>query len=436
MDEYVGIVLATFLIWMYSCAGGLLSVAYTDVIQALIGWTGFVVATAWIQGNMPSSAGVSVAYPVGDMPVIGAGLTDPDSYDPIPNAIFFNWATVIVLAFGNCMALDFNARCFAAKSGKTAQISCILAGIIAGIVGVFNTWNAGTMRALYGPSSPHAEFVANSCSADITVIGCFGGAAADPSLNKTCNAVPLPGVPTCGEWKPDPYAVLKLGGTWKSNLKYLLGIVAASMSTADGAIVALGTVFSHNLLRKTKRVSDENLLKITRSSTLLFSIIAGLIASTRPNETGYFLIVAFDCVFAAGVVPLFALVYWKNIKPEAGFLSLVAGALCRIILEIALPKDGLLLWLGTFARSFGPGIEDPEMFDEAIMFGRLPEVCPQEKLLDLTGLDSLVSPAVAFVVLVLVQLLPIKNIGGKWFTPVPGPDEKASSNEQPVDAEI
>ena len=30
------------------------------------------------------------------MPVIGAGLTDPDSYDPIPNAIFFNWATVIV----------------------------------------------------------------------------------------------------------------------------------------------------------------------------------------------------------------------------------------------------------------------------------------------------------------------------------------------------
>ena len=46
------------------------------------------------------------------------------------------------------------------------------------------------------------------------------------------------------------------------------------------------------------------------------------------------------------------------------------------------------------------------------------------------------SPAVAFVVLVLVQLLPIKNIGGKWFTPVPGPDEKASSNEQPVDAEI
>ena len=32
------------------------------------------------------------------------------------------------------------------------------------------------------------------------------------------------------------------------------------------------------------------------------------------------LIVAFDCVFAAGVVPLFALVYWKNIKPVAASL--------------------------------------------------------------------------------------------------------------------
>lgn len=200
--------------------------------------------------------------------------------------------------------------------------------------------------------------------------------------------------------------------------------MAASMSTADGAIVALGTVFSHNLLRKTQRVSESNLLTTARGSTLLFSLIAGLIACTRPNETGYFLIVAFDCVFAAGVVPLFALIYWKGIKPEAGFLSLLAGAVCRIILEIALPKDGLLLWLGTFARNFGPGIEDPEMFDEAIMFGRLPEVCPQEKLLDLTGLDSLVSPAVSFVVLVLVQLLPLPQFGGRWFTPVAAPEEK------------
>uniref|UniRef100_A0A7S0FMD7 Uncharacterized protein n=1 Tax=Pyrodinium bahamense TaxID=73915 RepID=A0A7S0FMD7_9DINO len=456
IDQFIGIMLATIMIWVYSAAGGLLSVAYTDIAQALVGWLGFFVATIWMQANMPSAPGVSAAYPIGDAPVHGAGLGDPDSYDPIPNAIFFNWATMIVLALGNCMALDFQARVFAAKDGKTARIACLIAGVVAGALGTFNTFNGGVTRALYGPSSPHAEFVANSCSADITVIGCFGAAAGDPSLNKTCNAVPLPGVPTCGEWKPDPYATLKMLTCTKSDCHYfmdydgsagygagveanypnngfigtwyLLGICAASMSTADGAIVALGTVFSHNLLRKTGRVLERNLLLAARGSTLLFSIIAGLIAMTKPNETGYFLIVAFDIVLAAGVVPLFALVYWPGIKPEAGFLSLFSGAVVRVTLEFALPKDGLLLMLGKFARSFGPGIEDPEMFDEAIMFGKLPDVCPQEKLLDMTGVDSLVSPVVSLVVLVVVHLLPIRN-WGKFFEPVPPEPEANEAKE-------
>lgn len=463
MDEVLGIAIATFLIWVYSCAGGLLSVAYTDVAQAMVGWLGFIVVTSWIQANLPNHAGVSVAYPVGDAPAMASGMQDPHSYDPIPNAIFFNWATFFVLAFGNCMALDFQARCFSAKDGNTARISCLIAGVIAGLIGVFNTYNAGVTRALYGPSSPHAEFVANSCSADITVIGCFGSAAADPTLGQVCNAVPLPGVPTCGEWKPDPYATLKMLTCTKDNCHffadydgsagysagheanypmngflgswYLLGIVAASMSTADGAIVALGTVFSHNLLRKTGRVSDENLLRAARACTLVFSFIAGLVAMTKPNETGYFLIVAFDCVFAAGVVPLFALVWWKNIKPEAGFFALLFGALSRIIFEIAFPKDGLLLWLGSLPKSFGPGIEDPEMFDEAIMFGRLPDVCPQDNLLDLTGLDSLLAPLISLITLVVVQVLPFRCFDGhRWFTPVEVPPASDEA-EKPAAAE-
>jgi Na+/proline symporter len=36
MDEIIGVALATFLIWIYSAAGGLLSVAYTDVVQAAV----------------------------------------------------------------------------------------------------------------------------------------------------------------------------------------------------------------------------------------------------------------------------------------------------------------------------------------------------------------------------------------------------------------
>eukprot|EP01043_Picozoa_sp_COSAG02_P043094 COSAG02_NODE_3725_length_6318_cov_3.342660_4_plen_133_part_00 len=78
----------------------------------------------------------------------------------------------------------------------------------------------------------------------------------------------------------------------------LVGIVAASMSTGDGAILAMGTVWSHNILRKVKSLlpdgtGDAQLLKIARISSFFFAAIAAAIASAKPDKTGYFLIVAF-----------------------------------------------------------------------------------------------------------------------------------------------
>ena len=75
-------------------------------------------------------------------------------------------------------------------------------------------------RVIYGPDSIHAEFDADTCSEIL-------------------------GLPTCGAWLPDESSFVKLLthdappflGAW-----CLIGIVAASMSTADGAILAMGTV--------------------------------------------------------------------------------------------------------------------------------------------------------------------------------------------------
>mmetsp|Transcript_7377 Transcript_7377/g.13099 ORF Transcript_7377/g.13099 Transcript_7377/m.13099 type:complete len:904 (-) Transcript_7377:200-2911(-) len=443
IPDILGILLSTLLIWAYASAGGLFSVAYTDVAQAAISWSGFFICTIWIQNQMPNHPGTSAAYPVGDKGLHWSGMTDADAYDPIPNAIVLNWATVIVLALGNLMALDFQARCFAAKTPTTAQAGCLLAGFLCGALGVFNTFNCGTVRALYGPSSPHAEYVANSCSADITIVGCFGA-------DGNCNAVPVPGVPTCGEWKPDPFAALKMLTCSKEDCHYfididgsagysageegnypingfiggwmLLGIVAASMSTADGAIVAMGTVFAHNFLRKFGGWFEEekNLLNMSRLSTLMWAAISASVAVTRPNETGYFLLVAFDCVLAGGVVPLFAAVYWPNIKPIAGLAALLSGTIIRAVLEFALPKDGLLLLAGSYARNFGPNVAaDPEMFD-IFLNGGISEVCPQEDLEDWTGIDSLVAPVISLVFLVVFQLLPF-DPKHKLLTPVPAP---------------
>lgn len=267
-------------------------------------------------------------------------------------------------------------------------------------------------RFHYGPDSQYAEFAADTCS---TILG----------------------LPTCGAWVPDPIAFIKylthevpefLGG-W-----CLFGIVAASMSTADGAILAMGTVFSHNVIRQLDVfmpdfVTPQNLLLVTRLSTIPLTLGATLIAayyqSDRPaGATGYLLIVAFDVVLATVVVPLFGCFYTKNPRPSAAFLSVIFGAATRLTMEFTLPKDGYLLLpfgIDEFL-DYGPAAStalpvfidgnETEVWDPAL------EPCDQPRFSDYTGLDSLTAFAVSFLVFVLVQT--IENSTGKPLLDFPG----------------
>jgi Na+/proline symporter len=88
----------------------------------------------------------------------------------------------------------------------------------------------------------------------------------------------------------------------------LLGIVAASLSTASGAILAMGTVFSHNIVRQLDTiyphlVTDDNLLLMARVMTIPFAVTSALLAAYY-RETGYLLIVSFDITLATIVAPL------------------------------------------------------------------------------------------------------------------------------------
>lgn len=129
----------------------------------------------------------------------------------------------------------------------------------------------------------------------------------------------------------------------------LIGIVAASMSTADGAILAMGTVASHNLMRMLDVkwpgiVTAKNLLMVARLSTIPFTLASTMIGAyyrssdSAAGATGYLLIVAFDIVLATVVAPLFGCFYAKNPSPRAAFCSVVCGAIVRILLEFLLPK--------------------------------------------------------------------------------------------------
>lgn len=249
-------------------------------------------------------------------------------------------------------------------------------------------------RVFFGPDSPHARFEPDSCS---TMLG----------------------LPTCAQWLPDHNAFLQLLtqkapavlGGW-----CLMGLVAASMSTSDGAILAMATVFSHNLLRQLSRylpraLSRERLLLLARVATVPFAVAAGAIASYRANIAATLLIVAFDVVLATVVAPLFGCFYARKPSARAALLSLLTGGALRLSLQFALPKDGSFLppYATPEFLNFGaaPSLKLPLFVDARAhdVWNPQREPCVQQRFRDYSGLDSLAAFAASVVVFVAVQLI-------------------------------
>jgi Na+/proline symporter len=94
-------------------------------------------------------------------------MTDAHAMAPFPNAIVFNWATLIVLTFGNLGALDFQARCMAAKSAKIATNGCLISGMLCILLGVPFAYLGSIARIYYGPDSTRASYETDVSYTDV-----------------------------------------------------------------------------------------------------------------------------------------------------------------------------------------------------------------------------------------------------------------------------
>lgn len=251
----------------------------------------------------------------------------------------------------------------------------------------------------YGPDSVYSLFDADTCSDAL-------------------------GVPTCGLWIPDTLAFLRLLvnqappflGGW-----CLIGIVAASMSTAGGAIHAMGTVVSNNLVRQLDAyipglVTYDNLIEVARFLSIPVTIISACIAayyessSASTGGTGYLLIVAFDIVLATVVVPLIGCFYAKNPSPRAALLAILGGAITRATLEYTIPKDGYLIMpyddpafmnVGPAASIYPPAFIDTNQ----TIWDPETQPCEQVPYEDYTGVDSLAGFAMCLTIYLSVQFV-------------------------------
>lgn len=328
-------ILAAGIVLTYTAFGGLFSCAYTDIFQIYIAvfafWAAFLYFATGQAG--PSFSDFTDAVP--DAYLDFSALYDKD------NGALINWATILALGLGDLVALDFMERVFSARDGKTAARGAY--------------WGA---------------LVTLSTVVPVAFIGIF--------------AVTL--VPEIGNsFLAYPEIAINHVPTWLGVLM-LAGVLGASMSTANGGILAISAVISRNLIQrdimtwllKRPGMGNRGLLLATR--IILIPVVGGaLILAWQSPQPGKYLVLAFDIVFAGALVPLILGLFWSKANAPAALASLLVGSTLRLI--------------GYF-------------WANSIFFS------PSENALSWAGIETMIPPVISLIVFVSVALATQKKYPG------------------------
>ena len=300
----VGVFLIAALVLAYTVAGGLFSVAYTDFLQAGVAFIGSIALIIFVTTQY------GITIPDGMGPTNLGQLTDPSQ------GAYINLATIVALGLGDIVAIDFMERVFAADSPETARKACFIGAAGTLIIGV--------------PFS----IVALSANPILASLGVESGSQA-VLYTLLQNAVP----------------------PWLGAL-VIAGILAASFSTSDGAILGTSAVIARNIgnirVDESKAVAtdggtsdgsddgllgtdSDKLLTVTRLMSLPITLL-GIFFAIRVSATGMLLVLAFDIMLAGAFVPLVMGLYWSDMATTpAALASMVGGSLTRLVLFVLVP---------------------------------------------------------------------------------------------------
>jgi SSS family solute:Na+ symporter len=295
IDFIWAILIAAIIVLIYTFAGGLFSSAYTDIFQIYLAigafWAAFIFFAAGFSG-------VDFATILGNAP---PGYLDLSGLFDIGNGALVNWGGILALALGDIVALDFMERVFAAKDPKTAQRGALM--------------GAGLTLSTVVPTSM------------LGIVALFFL----PNIADPFTAFPELAIDHV------PFAI---------GVAMLMGVLGASMSTANGGLLAISSVMSRNIVqrdilkRMLKRpgLDDRRLLLTTRLFTIPMMAAAFILAYFIP-QPGVYLILAFDIVFAGAWAPLTLGLFWKKANMPAALASLIVGSALRLAMFFVTPVE-------------------------------------------------------------------------------------------------
>jgi SSS family solute:Na+ symporter len=278
----VGVLLIVAVVLTYTITGGMFSDAYTAFLQMCITVTASAVLLVWVWAEYGLSS------PEGMGPFDLGQLTDP------AQGAVINWGTLVALGIGDIVAIDFMQRIFSARSPDVARRACFVGAAGTALVGI-----------------PYSLVALASA-------GIFGDDEVDgPVLFHLLE-----------NYAPVWLAILVLSG-----------IVAASCSTANGAILGTSAVAVRNVAGFRRQVSDDGhdpLLRVVRI-TMIPVVAVAVFFAIRVPETGILLTLAFDLMLACLAVPFILGHYWSRSTREAAIAAIVVGFVVRFGLFIVTP---------------------------------------------------------------------------------------------------
>lgn len=279
--------LGAFIILAYTAGGGLFSCAYTDIFQIYVAIFGFLAAFAYIALGYAGPSWNDMINGVPDSYLDFSGLTDKS------NGAFLNWGTFFAVAIGDIIALDFMERVFAARDGRTAARGAYWAGSLTLLV-AFPVAMLGIFAVTLFPESTNSFLVY-------------------------------------------PQIAIEIVPAWIGILM-LAGVLGASMSTANGGILALSSVVSRNFIQrevqakllKRPPMGNRRLLMTTRLFLVPVVLLSLWFAYEKP-QPGTLLALAFDVVLAGCFVPILLGLYWRKANTPAAVAAVLVGTITRLI---------------------------------------------------------------------------------------------------------
>ena len=265
---------ALLIIFLYSESGGIKNIIRTDIVQSImtiLGCLGVVIAFLWMHWNLDFSAFLADVDAVHEESLLG--LPGPKGLYTFPMLL----SIAILLSFGGISMAHNSQRFMMAGEQKYLRILMF----VFPFMGIVTTGMAG-------------------------ILG-LGGAVIFPELAS--------GDQVIGAITASVPAIIGAMAT--------IGIIAATMSTADSILLSVGFIVSEQAYRGKKDVPTKRILTIHRVFTLGISLFA-FIASIKPELVTELVFGAFGGMLQLAPAMILGL-YHKNPSKWIGAGSVAAG---------------------------------------------------------------------------------------------------------------